>query len=84
MHQHFVGANILSAPIFCWCQYFVDATILLMQKYCRRKNFVGANILSPTTFVAANILLAVPIFCQRQYFVRKVWEKSADVFSARP
>jgi hypothetical protein len=57
MHQHFVGANILSAPIFCWCQYFVDATILLMQKYCRRKNFVGANILS------------TPTFCQLEYFV---------------
>ena len=36
-------ANILSTPIFCQRQYFVDANILLMPMFCWRQYFVDAN-----------------------------------------
>jgi len=68
-------ANILSTPIFCQRQYFVDANILSMPIFlltpifCWCQFLVDANIVStPLCFVGANILSA-PMFCRRQYFV---------------
>jgi hypothetical protein len=44
MRQHFVGAYILSTPIFCWHMYFVNTN------FCCRQYFVDADILLTPNF----------------------------------
>jgi hypothetical protein len=61
-------ANILSMPVFCRRQHFVDANILPALIFCRHQCFAGANILLTPMFAGTNIL-SPPMFCWRQYFV---------------
>ncbi len=62
-------ANILSTPIFCRRQYFVDANILSMPTFCWRQYFVDANFLLTPILCRHHYVLSVPIFCRRQCFV---------------
>ncbi len=82
---NFVWAYILSTPIFCERQYFVDTNILTTQIFCQCLCFVDAYILfaliyCPCLYFVNAIfggrqyfidacVLLTPIFCQCQYFV---------------
>ena len=56
-------ANILSTPIFCQRQFFVEANILLMPIFCWRQYCVDTTMFCRCQyFVGANVLSA-PIFC---------------------
>jgi hypothetical protein len=71
-----VCASILSTLRFCQRRDFVNAEILSTREFFRSGNYVDVGILSTREFcrhgreiLSTPIILSVPIFCSRQYFV---------------
>ncbi len=69
-------ANILSTPIFCQRQYFVDGNILSTPIFCLCQCFVDANILLMPIFSWRQYCVNTTMFCWCQYSV------GANVLSA--